>query len=300
MRNFLVSLVLGTSLLSPSFVQAQGLVSSCEGASCSACDIITLANNVIQWVISIAFIFFAILAVYHGFKLVTSGGNSGAKSAAKSGFTNAFIGLFIMLGGFLVVDTIMRGVVRGADGQIEGYGPWAEIKCALQTAPRISSITIEEGDFEVRPPSANDNVVPAGLSDTPTGASGMNVRAAVTYLIQHARAQPQGLCLRYVSEAINAGLPGFPTRGVAHAKDVGPKLLSHGFTRVYSGTYSSPATDRAFRAQAGDVAVFQPGCTSSASGHAAMYTGTMWVSDFRQNQMGPNSRGTCPVTIYRP
>jgi Type IV secretion system pilin/Peptidase M15 len=144
---FFVLIVTNVLLMIPSESKAQGLVSSCQGATCSACDIISLANNIIQWLVGIVFLFFAILAVYHGFKLVVSGGDSGAKSAAKSGFTSAFIGLFIMLGAFLVVDTIMRGVVRGSDGEIEGYGPWAEIKCAQQTAPTIETIVIEENEF---------------------------------------------------------------------------------------------------------------------------------------------------------
>jgi D-alanyl-D-alanine carboxypeptidase/Type IV secretion system pilin len=147
MRFFLTSTILSLSFLAPTSAQAQGLVSSCEGATCSACDIISLANNIIQWLVGIVFLFFAILAVYHGFKLVVSGGDSGAKSAAKSGFTSAFIGLFIMLGAFLVVDTIMRGVVRGSDGEIEGYGPWAEIKCAQQTAVGIQTVEFDEEDF---------------------------------------------------------------------------------------------------------------------------------------------------------
>jgi Type IV secretion system pilin len=147
MRFFLTSIVIGLYSLLPVSAEAQGLVSSCEGVSCSACDIITLANNIVQWLIGIVFLFFAILAVYHGFKLVVSGGNSGAKSAAKSGFTSAFIGLFIMLGAFLVVDTIMRGVVRGSNGEIEGYGPWSKIKCATQTASTIEETLVDEGDF---------------------------------------------------------------------------------------------------------------------------------------------------------
>jgi hypothetical protein len=47
----------------------------------------------------------------------------------------------------------MRGVVRGTDGQIEGYGPWAEIKCAEQTQSGISEITINEESVNYYVPS---------------------------------------------------------------------------------------------------------------------------------------------------
>jgi Type IV secretion system pilin len=191
MKNIIVSVFfLGvTTLMAPGSASAQGLVSSCEGASCSACDFIELANNIVQWLIGIVFVFFAVIAVYHGFKLVTSGGNSGAKSAAKSGFTSAFIGLFIMLGAWLLIDTIMRGVVRGTDGQIEGYGPWAEIKCAEQTASTIEEIYVEEGDVSYY---LSDSSVPI-VSGVAAGSIQQRIfSAASAYRGQSTRSGPGG------------------------------------------------------------------------------------------------------------
>jgi hypothetical protein len=107
---------------------------SCEGRFCSACDFVVLGNTAIKWLITISFLFFAVLAFRAGIKLVTSQGNSGALEEAKSAFTNAFIGLIIILLAFLLVDTIMRQLVKG-NGTIEGYGPWSEVKCAKQVEP---------------------------------------------------------------------------------------------------------------------------------------------------------------------
>jgi Type IV secretion system pilin len=155
-------------ILLPSVTFAQGFV-TCGKTTfdlCTSCDIIEMSNLIIQWLIGITFMFFAIIAVYHGFKLVTSGGNSGAKSAAKSGFTNAFIGLFIILGAWLLVDTIVRGVVRGSDGEIEGYGPWAEIKCAEHTSSGIQTISIAEAEFVPVPPRPVVTMAGGGPSGT--------------------------------------------------------------------------------------------------------------------------------------
>ena len=104
---------------------------SCEGKSCSACDFVVLGNTAIKWLIGISFLFFAVLAVRAGIKLVTSQGNPGALQDAKSSFTNAFIGLVIILVAWLLVDTIMRQLVKNS-GTIEGYGPWSEVRCSVQ------------------------------------------------------------------------------------------------------------------------------------------------------------------------
>ena len=110
---------------------------SCEGKSCSACDFVVLGNTAIKWLIGISFLFFGVLAVRAGIKLVTSQGNPGALQDAKSSFTNAFIGLVIILVAWLLVDTIMRQLVKNS-GTIEGYGPWSEVRCSVQVSPGLS------------------------------------------------------------------------------------------------------------------------------------------------------------------
>ena len=110
-------LVLGIFLVPVESVVAQGLV-PCEGGGfrsdspCTPCHLIQLANNVITWLISILTLVFAILAMYAGFKLVTSGGNTGAKQDAKSMLTNAIIGFILVLAAFIIIDTGMRALLR--------------------------------------------------------------------------------------------------------------------------------------------------------------------------------------------
>jgi uncharacterized membrane protein len=115
---------------------------------CNSCHIIVLANTLIKWLIGMAFLFFAVLAVFAGFKLVTSAGNAHAKEEAKGMFTNAFIGLFIILGAWLFVDTLLRGILKGGTGEIAGYGPWAQVKCVKEVKPGVTEMTIDEASFE--------------------------------------------------------------------------------------------------------------------------------------------------------
>lgn len=88
-------------------------------------------------------ILFAVLAVWAGFGLVTSGGNPTALTDAKSRFTNAFIGLLIVLSAWLLVDTLMRGLL-GGEGEIRGYGPWSEIQCMTQSEARTDADEVEQ------------------------------------------------------------------------------------------------------------------------------------------------------------
>lgn len=118
----------------------------CSGSQCSLCHFAVMANTIIKWLIGIIFLFFAILAVYAGFKLVTSG-TSGGKQAAKSSFTNAFIGLFIVLAAWILIDTLLRAVLRGGNGEVNGYGPWSVIVCASQVVPTRQRLAIDDAEY---------------------------------------------------------------------------------------------------------------------------------------------------------
>lgn len=114
--------------LVPTLVSAQGFV-PCSGTDCTFCDFADMANTILVWLIGFMFIIFAIIMLMAGFGLVTSGGNPSAKSAAKDKFMNAIVGLIIVLSAWLIVDTIMRGVLADRDGTIDGWGPWSEVRC---------------------------------------------------------------------------------------------------------------------------------------------------------------------------
>ena len=94
--------------------------------------------------------------VWAGFKLVTSQGNPSALSDAKGRFMNAFIGLLIVLSAWLIVDTLMRGLLPGDTGEITGWGPWSQIQCAEQP----DSITVPDTiDLEIIENFSHNDVI---------------------------------------------------------------------------------------------------------------------------------------------
>lgn len=98
-------------------------------------------------------------------------------------------------------------------------------------------------------------------------------RAAI-YARLHAQAQSQGKCAHYVTNAIQHG--GANLSRTNFARDMGNNLVLAGFHPV-SG---EPVE--------GDVAVIQP-IPGHPSGHACVYDGHQWISDFVQRTMYPGS-----------
>lgn len=100
--------------------QAGGLV-PCDGPNCTACDVVSLANNLISLLITLLSIAAVLMFVYTGFKLVTSAGNSSEWEQAKSTFTNVVIGIVLVLTAWLITDTVLRMTTgKGLDGWLSG------------------------------------------------------------------------------------------------------------------------------------------------------------------------------------
>lgn len=181
-------------LLVPEVSSAAGLVPGCEGASCSACDLVSLGNNVLGWLIGVLMVVFALMLVWAGLGLVMSGGNPEAKKSAKSKLTNSLIGLVIVLASFLIVDTLMRALLSGEEGEISGYGPWSQVQCGAQSA--VETIAQDAGGVAIPPPAGVDCSDVAGLITRFSGSPIGKVDSELTALISCYRADP----------AINAGL----------------------------------------------------------------------------------------------
>ena len=177
---------------------------------------------------------FAAMAVYAGVKMVISSGNSHALQDAKDMFTNAFIGLFIILAAWLMIDTLLRYVLKnGETGNIDGYGPWSQVKCVEQATPGTIAMMIEEEEFApavvagVATPVGNAAVAGAGLTDAQARAQltaagiGISPRAVLAGVRPHVIAEAINLkracgCNLYVTDATG---PGHGTTGAfTHAK----------------------------------------------------------------------------------
>ncbi|AUC41023.1 Putative cytoplasmic protein [Dickeya solani RNS 08.23.3.1.A] len=194
------------------------------------------------------------------------------------------------------------------------------------TVPTVN--TAEAKPIEVKPIEVDvkvNAVTPASSSaaSTPTAvplsgsstASAPKPIATVTWnpattlssLQRNAKKESIGYCARAVVDAIQAG--GTKIERVPAAKELGSKLIAAGFTAVFSMPRPSREYDRS-KLLPGDIVVLEgfnkderKGIKKDHTfGHAAMYDGSKWISDFTQSGFypGPDYRKALPgYTIYR-
>lgn len=146
----IITIALFFVILPSDFVDAAGLV-TCDGVDCSLCNLVQMVNVIIIWLFGIIFLIFAVIMFIAGWGLVTSGGNQSALNDAKTKFQNALIGLLIVMAAWLLIDTIMKGLLPG--GEIAGWGPWTNVQCQIQAQPKEVG---EEGDAGKTPVEPGD------------------------------------------------------------------------------------------------------------------------------------------------
>lgn len=136
MQKLLVALSIATFLfILPMATSAAGLV-PCGGtdqAPCQTCDVVKLTNNVVRWLVLVLGTFAAIIIVYAGVRLVTSGGNQAAMEKAKDMITNVIIGYVIILAAWLAIDYALKAIIdEGA------FGVWNEVQCTTTDRPEYN------------------------------------------------------------------------------------------------------------------------------------------------------------------
>ncbi|WP_152494783.1 N-acetylglucosaminidase [Dickeya dadantii] len=194
------------------------------------------------------------------------------------------------------------------------------------TAPTVN--TAEAKPIEVKPIEVDvkvNAVTPASSSAAPTPAAmplagnatasspkpiatvTWNPATTISSLQRKAKKESIGYCARAVVDAIQAG--GTKIERAPAAKDLGSKLIAAGFTAVFSMPRPSREYDRS-KLLPGDVVIlegFKQDIKAGIKkdhpfGHAAMYDGRKWISDFTQSGFypGPDYRVALPgYTIYR-
>src|SRR3989344_4581969 len=121
--KFLIPIFIFLILVMPVFSFAAGLVPECDSVSVPGqctwgfSEFMKLIDNVIKFILfKMAIPIAAIMFVYAGFELVTSGGSTEKRGTAKKVFTNAVYGLVLAAGAWLIVKTLLS---------ILGYNaPW--------------------------------------------------------------------------------------------------------------------------------------------------------------------------------
>ena len=168
------------------------------------------------------------------------------------------------------------------------------------TAPNAKNIVDAAGKAtgtpikSAAPPKATTGTV-AAAKETPQKADNKNAKAAakydldkmVDYAYSNAKAASTGKCALFVRKAIEAGY-GKAIGGLGDAKDYIQSLPRIGFKNVGKNLTSFVK---------GDIAVFPK--TKSQWGHVCIWTGALWVSDFKQNRLQPYSGSTFEYHVFR-
>jgi len=108
-----------------------------SGGLCQACDIVTLAKNLIDFFVFLVVIVATLLFVNAGVLYIFSPANPGNISRAHHLFTSTLIGLIIVLASWLLVDTVMKALYDNTPVNSGGtaWGPWNQILCGGGSAP---------------------------------------------------------------------------------------------------------------------------------------------------------------------
>lgn len=92
----------------PVLAQEKSDIIPCSGLDCSVCDIFELISNVINFAtFTIAAPLGAIILIYGGIMLITSGGNEKKKSSGTNAVWAAVVGLFITFAAWVMVNTVL-------------------------------------------------------------------------------------------------------------------------------------------------------------------------------------------------
>ncbi len=115
----------------------------CRGLDCQMCYLVELAQRIIRFLIIIAAPIAALLFAWAGVLYFSATGSEENVGKAKEIFTNAFVGFVIALSAYLIVEVIIRTLIRP-----EAIGNWNTVKCStnrLGTTLIIPSATVPSG-----------------------------------------------------------------------------------------------------------------------------------------------------------
>lgn len=159
--SYRTPLIAGFIFLVPVIVLAQ--LVPCDGVRggalevCQACHLVTLAQNIVNWLIAIAVFIAVLMFSYAGFLMVTAAGNTGQVDRARTIFKDVAIGFIILLAAWLIVDTVMKTLYNGSvldESTKANFGVWNEIKCVPQPVGTGAGTGVGAGGAVVPAPTA--------------------------------------------------------------------------------------------------------------------------------------------------
>ncbi|MDD3434389.1 MAG: pilin [Candidatus Pacebacteria bacterium] len=107
-------------------ISGGGLV-PCEGLACTVCDLLVLVQNVINFVLQLAFWICIVIIIVGAFMWMLSFGNQKNITAGQKLITNAIIGLAIVLLAWVIVHTFFWFIKE--IGGFNMTGSWWHLEC---------------------------------------------------------------------------------------------------------------------------------------------------------------------------
>lgn len=124
-----------------------------------------------------------------------------------------------------------------------------------------------------------------------------NIDAAINHLKTNAAPSPIRKCGLYVRLAINAG--GLNVSPAGYAGYYGPNLTNQGFQLIENVPENSGDYPCSTNFQKGDVVIYDIMLPNVKYGHAQMYTGSKWISDYHQRWFWCYEYSRPALRIYR-
>ncbi|OQA44511.1 MAG: hypothetical protein BWY48_00070 [Parcubacteria group bacterium ADurb.Bin305] len=106
---------------------SEGGLVPCEGLACTVCDLLVLVQNVINFVLQLAFWICIVIIIVGAFMWMLSFGNQKNITAGQKLITNAIIGLAIVLLAWVIVHTFFWFIKE--IGGFNMTGSWWHLEC---------------------------------------------------------------------------------------------------------------------------------------------------------------------------
>ena len=94
---------------------------------CTFCDFLTLIDNLVKFMATLAPILATIFTIWGAFLMITSGGSPARWGQGKTAITRAVVGLIIVLCAWLIVSTVFQIIVGNYQGPLPM--PWYKLGC---------------------------------------------------------------------------------------------------------------------------------------------------------------------------
>lgn len=234
----LIGLLTPALFLLPTVTFAALVPYACEDPNtCGTCELVSVINNIIQFVVQISTLLAVAAFIYAGFLMVTSQGNEGQITRAKGIFTNVVIGLVIILAAFIIVNTVLAGLLKTGSPIYQ----WQTIECVYPASPS----GLRSTPYSNNPVAVIGTGMPGGggTSGGPSGPLSQchagNTACSVSALMAAGMSQQQANIMSCIAMTESSGVASTPPYNLSHP---GSNSSACGTFQIVRTTWNQYAT----------------------------------------------------------